>query len=183
MKKYHIVYIVSVLKNRFLAAWRRKEFEVYTGNKTENFNILGKVYVRNPNVYIGKNVTLYPGIMLQGTGNIYIGDNTYIGNNTIIYSEEGYNVSIGANCMIAGQCYIINTDHKMDKDDLMTHQGTTSANIKIEDNVWIAGNVTILKGSHIKSGCVIGAKALIRGITEKDGIYVGIPAKLLKTRR
>lgn len=182
MKKFHIVYIINVLKNRFLAAWRRKEFEVYTGKKTNNFNVVGKVYFRNPNVRVGKNVTLFPGVMLQGTGNISIGDNTYIGNNTIVYSEEGYSIEIGSNCMIAGQCYIINTDHMMELGELMTKQGTNSSNIKIEDNVWIAGDVTILKGSHIRTGGVIGAKALVRGETDENGIYAGIPARLIKYR-
>ena len=181
MKK-NLVYIICRIRDRALAYWRRKEFESYTGQKTENFQVLGKVYYRNPHVHVGKNVTLFPGVMFQGTGTIFIGDNTYIENDTIIYSEEGYDVHIGNNCMIAGQCYIINTDHKTDTDVLMTKQGTVSENIIIEDNVWLAGNVTVLKGSHIQEGCVIGAKALVRGKTETNGIYVGIPAKLLKKR-
>ena len=182
MKRYHNIRIISALRDRLLAFWRRKEFEVFTGEKSDNLQIIGKIYLRNPNVHLGKNITLYPGVMLQGQGDIYIGDNTYIGNNTIIYAEKGYKVSIGKDCMIAGQCYIINTDHEMKLDQAMTKQGTISADIIIENNVWIAGHVSILKGSVIREGGVIAAKALVNKETVRNGIYVGIPARLLKIR-
>ena len=84
------------LFNRFIDKWlrfyRAKSFEAYTGKKSENLSILGKIYVRNKNVRLGKNVTLYPGVMFQGEGDIYIGDNTFLGNNTI-YWEGLYGCS------------------------------------------------------------------------------------------
>ena len=148
------------LFNRIIDKWlrfyRAKSFEAYTGKKAKNLSILGKVYLRNKNVIVGENVTLYPGVMFQGEGEIYIGNNTFLGNNTIVYSEKGYKVSIGADCMIAAS---------------------------IEDNVWLASAVTVLKGVNIKRGSVIGAKAVVNKSTEENGVYVGIPAKLLKNRK
>lgn len=167
---------------KILREYRKKVFFAYTGRKAKNLEILGKIYVRNPNVYVGENVTLYPGVMFQGTGKIYIGNNTFIENNTIIYSEEGYTVNVGKNCMIAGMCHIINTDHEMRKGKLMNTQGTHSADIDIEDDVWLASQVVVLKGSKIKQGTVIGAKALVNSETETDGIYVGIPAHKIGER-
>jgi transferase hexapeptide repeat containing protein len=65
----------------------------------------------------------------------------------------------------------------------MNQQGTVSENISIEDNVWLASAVTVLKGVNIKRGSVIGAKAVVNKSTEENGVYVGIPAKLLKNRK
>ena len=166
------------LFNRIIDKWlrfyRAKSFEAYTGKKAKNLSILGKVYLRNKNVIVGENVTLYPGVMFQGEGEIYIGNNTFLGNNTIVYSEKGYKVSIGADCMIAAMCHIINTDHKIASVECaMNQQGT----------VWLASAVTVLKGVNIKRGSVIGAKAVVNKSTEENGVYVGIPAKLLKNRK
>ena len=41
----------------------------------------------------------------------------------------------------------------------------------------------IVKGVNIKRGSVIGAKAVVNKSTEENGVYVGIPAKLLKNRK
>ena len=89
----NVLYQFSRVLNRWKRYYWKKCFEGYLGGiKTENLSIVGKMYLRNPNVHIGKNVTLYPGVMLYGEGEIYIGDNTYLCNNTMVYSEKGYEV-------------------------------------------------------------------------------------------
>lgn len=178
-----IVNIWNRIIDKLLRSYRKLSFEAYTNSRAENLSVLGKIYVRNCHVRLGKNVTLYPGVMFQGEGDIYIGDNTFIGNNTIIYSEKGYKVIIEKNCMIAAMCHIINTDHKMEKTDLlMIQQGTESANIVIKENVWLASNCTILKGVTIEEGAVIAAKALVNKNVEGESIYGGIPAKKIRKR-
>lgn len=178
-----LINLLNRLGDKWLRFYRARSFESYTGKKAINLSILGKVYVRNKNVTLGRNVTLYPGVMFQGEGEIYIGDNTFLGNNTIIYSEKGYKVYIGNDCMIAAMCHIINTDHNIsDVNTYMNEQGTISGNVIIEDNVWIASSVTILKDVNIKEGCVIAAKAVVNKNTERNGVYIGVPAKLLKIR-
>ena len=182
-----IIYQCSRFINKWTRYYWKKCFEGYLGGiKTENLSIVGKIYLRNPQVHVGKNVTLYPGVMLYGEGDIYIGDNTFLCNNTMIYSEKGHAVYIGANCMIAPMCYITNTDHNTQlspEDRPMNMMGVISQNTYIEDDVWLAEDVTVLKGAHIKKGCVVGAKALIKGETVENGVYVGIPAKLMKVRK
>ena len=183
----NVLYQFSRVLNRWKRYYWKKCFEGYLGGiKTENLSIVGKMYLRNPNVHIGKNVTLYPGVMLYGEGEIYIGDNTYLCNNTMVYSEKGYEVYIGSNCMIAPMCYITNTDHNIKlspQNKTMNTMGVICKNTYIDDDVWLAEGVTILKGTHIRRGCLIGAKALVNCDTEENGVYVGIPAKCLKFRK
>ena len=52
--------------------------------------------------------------------------------------------------------------------------------INIEDGVWIGAEVIILPGITIGSGCVIGAGSVVAKDTEKDSLYVGIPARKVK---
>lgn len=84
--------------------------------------------------------------------------------------------------MIAAQCYIIDTDHGMAKDNLMRNQENSVSPITIGEDCWIAANVTILKGSVIRDGAVIGAKSLVKGEVQPYTINVGIPAKKIKDR-
>ena len=49
------------------------------------------------------------------------------------------------------------------------------------DKVWCGCRVTILKGSLIPSGSVIGANSLInRGLKQENSMYVGNPVKLIR---
>ena len=50
----------------------------------------------------------------------------------------------------------------------------------IRQNVKIGTNATINDGVEIVEGTVIGAKAFVTKDCIEPGIYVGIPAKLLK---
>lgn len=68
-------------------------------------HILGKVYLNNPNIIFGNNVTLYPNVHIFGLGKVTIMDNVSIGDGTIICAAE--DIVIGKNTMIAAQCYII----------------------------------------------------------------------------
>ena len=67
------------------------------------------------------------------------------------------------------------------KEIYIQDQGHTSGNITIEDNCWIAANVTILNNVRIGNGSVIGAGAVVTKNIPKNSIAVGVPAKVIKT--
>lgn len=54
--------------------------------------------------------------------------------------------------------------------------------ITIGNDVWIGDNVTVVGGTSIADGCVIGAKSVVRGETVPYGVYVGNPARLIRLR-
>ena len=61
-------------------------------------------------------------------------------------------------------------------------QNNTVESVVIGNDVWIAANCTILRGSKISDGAVIGAKSLVKGEIERESIAVGIPARHKKYR-
>jgi acetyltransferase-like isoleucine patch superfamily enzyme len=72
------------------------------------------------------------------------------------------NVKIGDNVLIAPGVTLIGLDHISVRTDIpIMYQGEISKQIIIEDDVWIATNVIVLKGVHIKRGCIIGAGAIV----------------------
>ncbi len=149
----------------------------------KDFNVVGDIELINTNISLGKDVTIYPGVMFWGNGPIVIGDHVDIGKDTIIYASSNAGVTIGSNTSIAAQCYIIDMDHGIEKDKIISSQKNSAEKVVIGDDVWIAANATVLKGSKIGNGAVIGAKALVKGDIPENAIAVGIPAKILKYRQ
>lgn len=64
---------------------------------------------------------------------------------------------------------------------IRTQKNITNA-ITIGEDVWIAADCTVLRGSVISDGAVIGAKSLVKGKIDKNSISVGIPAHHMKYR-
>ncbi len=168
---------------KIIRKYRKAVFRRKIGCKHKQFLLVGNVTLINTNIKLGKMVTIYPGVTFFGDGPITIGNNVAIGQGTIIYSSKnGGGVTIGDNTMIAAQCYIIDTDHGIKADTLMAKQSNTILPVVIGSDVWVAANVTVLKGSVIKDGAVIGAKALVKGVIPENSVAVGIPAKIIKYR-
>ena len=167
---------------KIIRTYRKAVFRKKINCPHKDFNLVGRVTLINTNIKLGKNVTIYPDVMFFGDGEIIIGDNVNIGNNTIIYSSKGGGVSVGDHTMIAAQSYIIDADHGIEGGELISKQACTVEPISIAKDVWIASNVTVLKGSKIGDGAVIGAKALVKGEIPSNAIAVGVPAKVKKYR-
>lgn len=55
--------------------------------------------------------------------------------------------------------------------------------IVIGDNVWIGHGVYIMPGVTIGNNSIIGAKAVVTKSIPADSIAVGIPAKVVKSRK
>lgn len=75
---------------------------------------------------------------------------------------------------------MIARDHKTDRLDIpMIEQGFTKIQpIKIDDDVWIGDNVTILKGVHVHSHSVIAAGAVVTKDVPEYAIVGGCQLKL-----
>ncbi len=167
---------------KIIRTYRKAVFKKRIGCNHSNFQLVGKVNLVNTNIKIGKNVVIYPDVMFHGDGPIILGDNVSIGNGTVLYSSKSGGITIDSNTMIAAQTYIIDADHGIAKDTPICEQENVVAPVLIGQDVWVAANVTIIKGSRIGNGAVIGAKTLVRGEIPENAIAVGIPAKVIKER-
>lgn len=176
-----MIIFLNRIKEKYLRWYRKSYFKAFTKTKN-NINIVGKINLINPNIKVGKNVTIYPDVMFFGDGNIEIGDNVDIGNGTVIYASKSGGVKIGDNSMIAAQCYIIDMDHGFEENTLIREQKNTVSPVVIGADCWISAGCKILKGSTINDGAVIGASAVVKGEIPENAIAVGIPAKVKRIR-
>lgn len=85
----------------------------------------------------------------------YSGFNSY----GVVTARE--KIIIGDNVMMGPYVSIHDHDHVFGENQTMKTSGYKNAAVIIEDNVWIGGNVTILKGVRIGTGSVIAAGTLI----------------------
>lgn len=145
-----------------------------------DISIKSNVQLDNSNIRFGKNVMLYSGVQIWGTGHITIEDNVAIGKNTIIFANQ--DMIIGANTLIAAQCYIIDSDHESLKTELIRKQPLASKPISIGSDVWIGAGSIILGGACIKDGSIVGALSMVNRTTNPYSINVGSPAKELRQR-
>lgn len=141
------------------------------------------------NVDFGKDVTVVEPSNIYGCS---IGDNTFVGP----FVEIQKDVTIGKSCKIQSHSFICELVSIGDRcfighgvmfiNDLFAKggpaQGDKSLWMKTEigNDVSIGSNATILPVS-ICSNVVVGAGAVVTKDITKPGIYVGNPAKLLRT--
>ena len=107
-----------------------------------------------------------------------LGKQSFFNKNCFIGNGYDY-VTIGSNCAIA-YGVTITTDNHIVTDEHRRGGQIYHKPVVIKDGCWIGCNVTILPGSIIEEGCVIAAGSVVNGILQKNGLYAGIPAKLLK---
>lgn len=129
-------------------------------------------------IFNGK-ATLAEGIKIfvEG-GTVNIGSNSYIGCNTAMQCQKG--IIIGKGFLGGWNLCIRDTDgHSVKKDGELLEM---NKEIVIDDNVWIATDCTILKGSKISEGSIVGCNSLVCGfIMDKPNcLLAGSPAKILK---
>lgn len=131
-------------------------------------------------VFIDSFVRIRP---VGGSGNVYVGKDSFINSGCVIFSGNG--VTIGEFVLIAPNCTLAATNHSYSvRDKTIRHQGflPSKGGIRIEDDVWVGANTTILDGAILRQGCVIGAGSLVRGEVEAYSVNSGNPLRKIGMR-
>jgi acetyltransferase-like isoleucine patch superfamily enzyme len=131
---------------------------------------------------LGSFIYIYPGVYLTHTYGISFGKSCAINSGAVLDGRG--NISIGNFVMIGPNSCLVSSDHGH-KDVLrpMLLQGHENAPLKINDDVWIGANVTILGGVTIGKGAIIAAGAVVVKDVPEYAIVGGVPAKLIADRR
>ena len=129
---------------------------------------------------IGKCVRFNGVSSISGFNNLEIGNNVHIGDNAHIRAEGG--LYIGNNTHISRNLILYTINHNYHGEALPYDNTENEKKVIIEQNVWIGINVTILPGTHIEEGCIIGAGAVIAGRISKLSINGASLAKVINKR-
>lgn len=124
----------------------------------------------------GKSTVLSPFRCDYGE-NVFIGDNSFI-NFNVSMVDLG-KIIIGNRVLIGPGTGLFTAIHPTDPEIRATGV-EKGADIILEDDVWIGGNVTILPGVTIGEGSIIGAGSVVTKDIPKMSIALGNPAKVLR---
>jgi acetyltransferase-like isoleucine patch superfamily enzyme len=203
-------YLLILVFNRFIMLMRGclcfpfRRTRIYIGNNTvlkarsvfsfgKNVTISANCYIdslSSDGVVLGDNVSLGKNITIEATGSIKtIGKGLKVGSNVGLGSYNFFGcaggIEIGDDTIMGNFISMHSENHNYENATIPIRlQGVNHKGIKIGNNCWIGAKVTILDGAIVEDGCIIAAGALLtEGRYQENGIYGGVPAKLLKTRK
>jgi len=140
-------------------------------------------------IILGDNVSMGKNVRIECTGNLQqLGKGLKVGNNVGLGADNFFGcaagIEIGDDTIMGNYISFHAENHNYtDKEIPIRLQGCSHQGIKVGKNCWIGARATVLDGAEIEDGCVIAAGALVTaGKCEKNGVYGGVPAKLIKYR-
>ena len=139
-------------------------------------------------IKLGKGVQLQFDSILKSPY-IAIGDWTRI--NGVINIRGNENCVVGKYCAFGYGIHILTTNHSVEYANvqlmLQRRHGfveleKSKGQVVIGNNVWLGDNVTILAGSRVDDGAVIGAGSVVTSSIPAFSIAVGNPARVVRMR-
>jgi carbonic anhydrase/acetyltransferase-like protein (isoleucine patch superfamily) len=115
-------------------------------------------------VTLGENSSVWYNAVLRGDiAPIIIGKNSNVQDNCVIHSSKDHTVELG--------------------DQVSVGHGAVLHGCKIEDNVIIGMNATVLNRAHVGKNSIVGAGALVTEDKEfpPNSLILGLPAKAVKS--
>lgn len=122
----------------------------------------------------GRNVVIYPPVVIAGPEAVDIGDDTSIA--PFVHIWGGGRVMIGSRCMIGSHVAISSLTHDHGQEDMS--QTMVTKPVIIKDGVWVGAHAVILPGVTLGQGAVIGAGSVVTRDVEAYAIVSGVPARL-----
>ena len=173
------------IKIAFFTRFRNK---IRLSGEDHSISISPSAKVRNCTLRIkgkGNILEIESGVNMRGCeieidGNncsLSIGKDSIIGKNCYLSTREnGTRLSIGESCMLSRNVKIMTSDgHDILKDNVRINP---SKNINIGNHVWLADNVTILKGTSIGNFSIVGINSTLTKSIPNNSIAVGNPARV-----
>ena len=118
---------------------------------------------------------------------LYDGDEVTVGANCTAYglriwAHGSRKISIGSDCLFSENIQIRTSDHHAIVDLLTGEVSNPSADVVIEDRVWVGEGARIGKGSHIGAGSIIAGSAFVNQRIPSAELWGGVPARRLRSQ-
>lgn len=136
------------------------------GHCSFGMNIENKSFMGQVNVGYGCKVVIEDDVTSQGA--VYL------------TTAEKTKVVIGRDSMLSDRIQIRAEDSHAIYDVETGNRINPSKDIYIGRHVWLGYQSTILSGTHIKDGSVVGFGAVVKGVFPNNVIIAGVPAKVIK---
>ena len=184
-----------VIRNRAWSPWYLIRYWRFLVFKVRNPHIITTGFV-----FFGKHVEVNA---RKGYGRMILGRWVHLGDSNRVRCHEGslvigdkcvfgrentvnayLDIEIGAGSIISDWVYVCDFDHVTE--DIyrpIKDQGIVKSPVRIGPDVWIGTKATVLRGTTVGNGSVLGAHSLVRGEVPPFSVMGGVPARILKDRR
>lgn len=134
-------------------------------------------YPPHKGVSLGKNIDIGPFTIFETPP----GARLQIGNNVKltagVYLSATISIEIGNDCLIAEWVSIRDGQHEFRASSTIRSQGLKADPVILESDVWIGRASAVFQGSHLESGCIVGAQSIVKKQhLLRNTINVGNPA-------
>jgi maltose O-acetyltransferase len=137
---------------------------------------LRRPILRVMGISVGKRARIKGGVEIF-SGNITFGERSFV--NTGCFFDASARITIGARAQLGPRVTLLTSSHEIGGPE--QRAGPLYAlPITIGDGAWIGGGSLILPGAVVGAGCIIAAGAVVRGETEPNTVYAGVPARKVK---
>ena len=125
----------------------------------------------------GKTILIEPNFFCDYGYNIEAGENFYMNHNCVVL--DCAKVTFGDNVFIGPNCSFYTPIHPLKAEE--RNSGIEKAlPIKVGNNVWFGGNVTVLPNVEIGDNSVIGAGSVVTKNIPSNCLAVGNPCRVIK---
>lgn len=137
--------------------------------------------------YCASNVQLRYPLRVDNPKNVFFYENTKLRDGLRIINSPSEKVVIKEYSVLASNVTIVTGNHTstVSIPQILlgsSHVNDKSANVIIEEDVWVGTRVTILSGTKLGRGCIVGAGALVNKEVPPYAVVVGIPAKIVAVK-
>lgn len=116
-------------------------------------------------------------------GSIIIGNGVSLATNVMINAGQHGVIRIGNDVGLGNNCVLRSSPHNyQDPARPFKSQGHLPGTIVVEDDVWVAANVTLLPGTHLERGCVVSSGSVVSGVVKAYAVVAGNPARVVGKR-
>ncbi|WP_394222823.1 acyltransferase [Alteromonas gracilis] len=156
----------------------RKRFSAYIGATSGEINI--STGGNDQSVRFGEGAKGYYVLRMTGESKINIGENTTSNGTTIYTHDTGFRC--GKDCMFSSEVLIQTSDQHaivdLNTGDIIN---LNYSEVALGDHVWLGRRSTVVAGSSIASGSIVGTASVVSGLIPESVIIVGSPARIVRT--
>jgi len=132
---------------------------------------------------VSRSANIAPNAGFANAQNIVIEDNVTVGAYCQIWAgPETAKVTIGKDALFAPDVMVTATTYRFNEGAPVTDQAMDEADISVGADCWIGRGATILAGTTLGEGCIVGAHSVVRGTFEPYSILAGTPARVVGKR-
>lgn len=133
----------------------------------------------------GANTLLQYPMRVYSPKDVYVSENVKLSSGLHIINAPGEKVIIKRNSVLAADCTIVTNSHRSTVSIPQfllgaSHVNDKSADVIINEDVWVGVNATILAGVELGRGCIVSANSLVTKSVPPYALVVGSPARVVK---